>query len=189
MSNKLSVVIATPAPTFNLVNAGTLKNRLTKLSKDSANNTMSLAFYTMIHGNVQPLGNCDRSIATLLHPVYRQYTCAQFDATKGTWVYSKSKAFKLLKTLGLEFNKSTFEEFVTAIENAETTKQAKIDDAKAQEEALSPTELEAKEKEKVLNYLVRTNLSELQLRDLVLQVESLRSAKAAKSINLKTANA
>lgn len=173
--------------TFQLVKASTLKARLGKLSAESANNTLSLAYYTMVNGNVNPLATCDNTISTLLHPVYRQFVCAKWDSKASTWVYSKAKASKLLKELGLEFNNCTFEAFVAAIEENQRTKAAKEADKEAQQEALSPTEIEAQEKEKVLKYMVRTNLSVTQLKDLVALVERERTVKSSKQANLKTA--
>lgn len=174
---------------FHLVKAGTLKNRLTKLGKDSANNTLSLAYYTMVNGNAAPLGNCDRSISTLLHPVYRQFVCAKWDREKNQWTYAKDKATKLLKSLGIEFNNCSFEDFIKAVESHEQTKAAKKADAEAQAEALSPTEVEAKEKDKVLKYLTRTNLTVTQLKDLVNLVERERSQANAKKVKAVSAAA
>lgn len=124
--------MTTATAIYTLVKASTLKTRLTTLSTESANNTLSLAYYTMINGNVSPLSGCDMSISNLLDRTYRQYVCASFDKAKGVWVYDKTKALKLIGDLTLEYNVSTFEAFVAAVLSNQETKKAA---AAAKEEA------------------------------------------------------
>ena len=163
------------AAIYTLIKASTLKTRLSTLGAESANNTLSLAYYTMLNGNVAPLANCDQSITTLLDRTYRQFVCASYDKEKGTWLYNKTKAVKLIEALGLTFNVSTFDEFVAAVMTSEQAKAAAQAAKEEAEKALDPEQKVQAEKDRVLAYLVKTGLTEIQLRDLVLQVEKERS--------------
>lgn len=187
MSN-LQVLSNTSTTEITLMSTRVLKNRLSKLGSEAKQIALSLAYYTMVDGNVQPLDGAKQSITTLLSPVYRQFICAKFNKATQKWEYNKSKSMKLLKSLNLEFKNATFDEFKTAIENAEQTRLAKEADKQAQEEALSPVEIENKEKSRVLGYLVRSNLTELQLKSLVAQVASERAKADQKSIKVASAS-
>ena len=189
-STQISVIESNKATqVITLVNAGTLKSRLTKLNQNSKASTLSLAFYTMVHGNVAPLGSCDKSIANLLDRTYRQFVCAKFNDTTGKWDYNKARSTVLLKDLGLTFKVSTFAEFVDAIEAHESTLAAKKAAKEEESSALNPEETLAKDKERVQKYLLNCGLTTLQLKDIVLQLEKERSKADAKSIRLVTAAA
>lgn len=186
MSN-LTVLSNTSTTEITLMSTRVLKNRLVKLGTESQQIALSLAYYTMVDGNTQPLQGSKQNITTLLSPLYRQFICAKWNKAKGQWEYNKKKSQALLKKLGLEFKNTTFPDFKIAIENSEQLRLAKEADKQAQEEALTPHELEQKEKDRVLKYLVKTGLTELQLRSLVAQVESERSKADQKSIQLASA--
>jgi hypothetical protein len=162
--------------TLTLLSTGTLKSRLTKLSSNSKINTLSLAYYTMIHGNVSPLIHCESTISSVLDPVYRQFVCAKFDAEKGQWVYSKAKGKGLIDKMNLEYTVTTFSEFVDAIEAYDATLVAKKAESEANKVALDPAKVLEATKERVLNYLVNCELSEIQLKDIMLLVNSERAS-------------
>ena len=172
-SNNETAVIA-------LVSAKTLKARLAKLGDDSKANTLSLAYYTMINGNVAPLGTCDQSISNLLDKSYRQFVCAKF--TDGKWVYNKAKATKLITELGLSYNVSTFAEFVDSIEANELTLAAKKLAKEEELKALDPITKLAQDKDRVTKYLMNCGLTQVQLKDIVLALEHEKSKAVAKSI-------
>lgn len=167
---------------YTLVKASTLKTRLTTLGAESVNNTLSLAYYTMLNGNVTPLAGCDSTIVNLLDRTYRQYVCATFNKETNKWEYNKAKATKLIESMGLTYNVSTFEEFCAAVLSNENTKAAAVAAKEEAEKALDPEEKVQAEKDRVLAYLVKTGLTETQLRDLVLQVERERSKADQKTL-------
>lgn len=175
--------------TITLITPKTLKKRLTNLVSDSANNTLSLAYYSMINGNVSALVNVDKSITTSLHPTYRQFVCAKFSSK--TWTYDKTKATKLLESLDLEFNNCTFEAFVEAVEASVLVKQAEINDKKAQEEALSPAEIKANHLKRIESYLTAQlkNVSQIELKTIIGRLGNNQAKQDQKSIDLPTANA
>lgn len=175
--------------TIELVKASTLKSRLSSLAVTSEANTLSLAYYTMVNGNVNPLASSDRQVSTLLDPRYRHLVCAQWDKKQSAWVYAKGKAQKLCKELGVTFNDTSFDDFVKAVETHEATIAAKKADLEAQENALTPEERLDIEKAKVLRYLVNSPLTKAQLDIIVATVEVERSKRDAKSINTTTATA
>ena len=155
-----------------LIKAKTLKARLTNLVDDSINNTMSLAYYSMVNGNVNPLANAQKNITTSLHPKYRQFVCAQFK--DGKWMYNKSKATKMLASLELDFNQSTFEQFVEAVDSSVLAKQAEADDKKAQEEALSPAQIKENHLKRLESYLKAQlkNVSTLDIRTVLARIDN-----------------
>jgi len=167
-----------------LIKTKTLKTRLTSLVSDSIDNTVSLAFYTMINGNVSALSGATKSITTSLHPVYRQFVCASFK--DDSWIYDKTKATKLLESLGLEFNNTTFEEFTGAVENSLLLKQAIVDDKKAQEEALTPAEIKANHLKRIESYLLAQlkNISTVELATIVAKIKNT-SVSPAVPANMK----
>ena len=176
--------------TITLIKASTLKTRLTSLVSDSINNTVSLAFYSMINGNVSALSGAEKSIATSLHPVYRQFVCASFK--DDSWSYDKTKATKLLESLGLEFNKATFEEFTAAVEISILAKQAVVDDKKAQDEALTPAEIKANHLKRIESYLLAQlkNISAVELSTIVAKLKNTAvSAPVATDMKIQAVTA
>lgn len=159
--------------TFTLIKASTLKTRLTSLVSDSSNNTLSLAYYSMINGNVSSLGGAEKNITTSLHPIYRQFVCASFK--DGAWVHDKTKATKLQESLTVEFQVCTFEEFTAAVETSVLAKQAVIDDKKAQDEALTPAEIKANHLKRIESYLLAQlkNISALELSTIVAKLKTV----------------
>jgi fumarylacetoacetate (FAA) hydrolase family protein len=143
----------------------------------------------MINGNVSPLASADKSISTSLNPLYRQFVCASWKENK--WTYDKTKATKLLKELNVEFNNCSFEDFVTAVESSVLTKQAVLDDKKAQDEALTPAEIKANHLKRIESYLTAQlkNVSQLELKTIIGRLGVNQSKADQKSIDLPTANA
>ena len=171
-STKLATISSENVKTqVTLVAAGTLKSRLGKMSKDSIATTLSLAFYTTANGNTNPLGNCLQNISSLLNPIYRQFISAKFDQESQKWVFNTAKSKKLMNELGLTYQKCSFDEFVTAIEANVRTKQAKIDKAEADKNALSDVEVMEKTKSTIVSYLTKhcANFTEVQMQDMLLQ--------------------
>ena len=187
--------------TITLIKAKTLRTRLTSLVSDSINNTVSLAYYSMIDGNVSPLANCEKNITTSLNPLYRQFICAEFK--DGKWGYSRAKADKMLETLGLQINKtakgdtlaqdaSTFEQFVTAIDASVLAKQAALDDKKAQDAALTPAEIKANHLKRIESYLLAQlkNISALELSTIVAKLKTVAvSAPVATDMKINAVTA
>lgn len=161
-----------------LVAAGTLKSRLGKMSKDSIASTLSLAYYTTMNGNVSPLGNCLQNITTLLNPVYRQFISAKFNKEAQKWEFNVSRSKALCKSLNLNYQDCSFEDFVVAVEKSIDTKAAKVADKKAQDEALSPQEKADKTSETIVSYLTKhcADFSDVQLQDMILQARKKHEA-------------
>jgi len=190
MSNNIQVIESNAKTlTVTLVKAPILQTRLTRLNNNSKANTLSLAYYTMINGNVAPLTGCDRSISTLLDKVYRQFVCAKWDSKENTWAYNKARATKLLESLGLKFNESTFAEFVDAIEAYESTLLAKKTAEQEEQNALTDEQKLQQSKDRVLSYLTKCGLSVLQMKDIVAQVEREQSKTDKQSIQEPSAKA
>lgn len=189
MSNTQVIESNTKTVAVTLVKASTLKTRLTTLNNNSKANTLSLAYYTMINGNVAPLTGCNRSITTLLDRVYRQFICAKWDSKENTWSYNKARATKLLSDLGLKFNESTFAEFVDAVEAFEATLLAKQAAEKEEQDALTDEQKLQKSKDRVLGYMTKCGLSVIQLKDLVAQIEREQAKADRASIKEPTATA
>jgi len=170
--------------TFQLIKTATLKKRLTNLVNDSADTTLSLAYYSMINGNVSTLGNAPKNISTSLHPVYRQFVCASFK--DGAWTYNKSKAQKLLKALDVKFNDCSFEDFCKAVEASHTAKVAAAADKKAQEDALTPAQIKEGHLKRIEAYLVKQleNVSQLELKTIVAKLTHTQAAADRKDNGL-----
>lgn len=86
--------------------------------------TASLAYHSLIHGNVC-LGNAGKEIAAMLDSKVKRFVCASFDSKLGQWKFNKTKAEKLQRELGLTFQKSSYEDFLKAIQQLDAVKPAK----------------------------------------------------------------
>lgn len=171
---------------FTLYTPAQLKTKLGKMGVEVANITLSLAYHTTIHGNSSALTNCDKSISNLLDPVYRQFISAKHNGE--VWKTNTERSKKLCADLQLEHGKATFEAFCTAVLSSNAAKEAAKAAEKAAENALTPEQKTQAEKDRVLAYLVKSGLTELQLRDLVLQVERERSKNDKKASDVLTAS-
>lgn len=84
--------------------------------------TLSLAYYSMIHGNSAPLKGFDKDITSQLDSKTKQFICAVFKNDE--WQYNKEKASKLLKKLNLTFQDCEWDAFCEAInKDLETPKE------------------------------------------------------------------
>ncbi len=165
-----------------LLTTKALKTRLGKLENNSKEVTLSLAFYSMIQGNVQPLEGLSKSIANHLHPVYRQFVCAIFNGKTGTWDYGKAKAKSLSAKIKVSYQETTFEEFLIAVEGSLQAKAAAAELKQAEEDALTPAQVTISTQEKIAKYL--TNIA-YDLTDLQLQVAVSNAIKAIKVSKVK----
>lgn len=170
---------------FTLYTPAQLKNKLGKMGVEVANITLSLAYHTTIHGNSSALKDCDKSIANLLDPVYRQFISAKHDGT--AWKTNTERSKKLCESLKLEHSKASFDDFCAAVISSNAAKEQAKEAAKAAETALTPEEKLQADKDRVLAYLVKSGLTVTQLKDLVLQVEREQSKVAQQSIKTVTA--
>ena len=98
-----------------LIKANQLKSSINNMLGKKLSITLSLAYYSMIHGNAEPLKSFPKTITSELDTKTKAFICLKFDSKSNTWVYNKSKAEKLISELNLGYKVSTFEEFCTAL--------------------------------------------------------------------------
>ena len=148
------------------------KNFATKLSQDVLGLTLSLAYYSVINANIKPLKNSNKSLSTKLHGVFRQFIAAKFNDKTGLWEFDMTKAKGLQKKLGVSFKDCSFEDFKLALTKQVETVQAAKDEKIAEQEALSPAEVVAKDQDRITTYLIKNmaDMSKEQRADIMLQV-------------------
>lgn len=105
-----------------LIQANKLKSALNNLLSKKLSITLSLAYYSLVQGNTAPLKDFPQEITQDLDRNTRQFICAKFDSKNNQWTYNKSKAEKLCAELNIVFQKTTFEDFCTAINTKLETK-------------------------------------------------------------------
>lgn len=144
-------------------------NQLVALQRDVP---MSLAYYTLIDANSQPVQKLPKNFPDFLPANLRQFIAVTWDEAKGSWEFNRNKADKLREKLGLKFKESTFEEVVAAIDAANGKPKAERDDAQKTEAAfkaiakqigglialgLSSAEIEVKLKDAILAELKKAS--------------------------------
>jgi len=77
--------------------------------------TLSLAYYGLIYGDVSTLHGEDDKVVNELHRDYKALIPASFIKKDKEWKYNRVKADKLIAKFGLEFQVTTFEQFVDAV--------------------------------------------------------------------------
>ena len=78
--------------------------------------TISLAYYGLIQGDISSLLDCNQQIVSSLSATYRKYIPAKF--VNGKWEFNKVKAKSLRAKLNIELQ-ATFEEFLTQMNTLE----------------------------------------------------------------------
>jgi hypothetical protein len=170
------------------VKANTIASRLQKISGHVLETTISLAFHTF-SGNMHSMKAAPQGEARYLDPVYRQFVCASFSVKDNKWVFNASKSKKLRAELCLEASGVTFDQFVDAIVASTAAKDAAKAALALEEVALDPVQKLANDKAKVSKYLLNCGLTEVQLKDIILGLESQRSKANLKSIAAPSAAA
>lgn len=112
---------------LSIISADKVVNELKGLLTKRTAVTLSLAYYTVMNGNAQVLADMDKDITSALDKTLRRLIAVKWDNDESKWKYSSDKSKKVindinnhLKSAGvelqLEYNKSTKEDFVKAID-------------------------------------------------------------------------
>ena len=95
----------------NLVNRSTLIDT-------QVQDTISLAYYGLIQGDISSLDDCNQQIVNSLAPAYRKYIPAKWVDDK--WTFNKAKAKTIRNKLNIELQ-ATFEEFLLQMNTLEAS--------------------------------------------------------------------
>lgn len=136
-----------------LLKPSTVAKRLKTIGNDSAETTLSAAYYATVQGNVSTLKNAAKNVNEYLHPVYRQFISAKFNKETGVWEYNRTKASKLLEDLKCDFKVTSFDDFVLAVDNLLAEKAAEVAQKEAEVNAMSEKEKAEQAKKQVVAYL------------------------------------
>lgn len=158
---------------------------LKALAENQINLTISLAYHTAVHGNAKAFKGLERSVVNRLDSLYRQFIAVKWDKEANEWRYNSAKSKKLMESFGLEFQKSTFEEFIAAVKGSLDAKEVKALEEAQAEAALDPVARKEKElndaKERVQKYIEKQaqTLTKTQMLDIIAKVYDAKLATAA----------
>ena len=160
------------------IDAKDLQGAITDLKNQALNVTLSLAFYTTIDGNCQPLKGLPKDVTGDLDRHTKKFVCAKWDKDLGEWIYSKAKAEKLCKELGLVFSKTTFEEFIDAVQKAGAVPEVVLS---ADEQADKDNKSGRRAVKRAVDLLIKAGLTQEQMQAVFLnEIAMPRSEKPAK---------
>lgn len=123
-----------------LISAQQLNKALKGIKTVQADVTLSLAYYGLINGNVDALNGEKKEITESLHKDYKSLVPASFSKKDGQWSYNKAKAVELAARYGLEFQKTTFEEFCDKVCQVQDKVEKVRTDAELREMAIKRVE-------------------------------------------------
>lgn len=123
-----------------LISAKGLNKALKGIKTVQADVTLSLAYYGLIHGNVSALHGEAKDVTSSLHKDYKALVPAAFNTKDKQWSYNKAKATKLCEAHGLEFGKTTWEDFCDKVCQVQDKVQKVLTDIEQREQAIKRVE-------------------------------------------------
>ena len=123
-----------------LISAKQLNKALKAIKTAQADVTLSLAYYGLINGNVDALHGEAQDVVASLHKDYKALVPASFNKKDKQWSYNKAKAVELAARFGLEFQKTTFEEFCDKVCQVQDKVQKVLTDVEQREQAIKRVE-------------------------------------------------
>jgi len=152
------------------------KRRSTLIEQTTAD-TLSMAYYGIVQGDISNLDNATVKIVDTLDKTYKSFIPATFDNVGKKWVFNKTKAASLRTKLNVELSVTTFEEFLAAINLVETTNELIKEMAKEKE---TPEQLQAKEDSKLNKYFVKQIENGNSVEHMISMLTSIRALGGAR---------